>query len=36
MDNEAGAWYTVDGVKLNGKPMRKGVYIFNGKKVVMK
>ena len=34
--NEAGAWYTVDGVKLNGKPTRKGLYIFNGHKVVIK
>ena len=31
-----GAWYTVDGVKLSGKPTRKGLYIFNGKKVVIK
>ena len=30
------AWYTVDGVKLSGKPTRKGLYIFNGKKVVIK
>lgn len=27
-------WYSVDGVKLNGEPTRKGVYIVNGKKVV--
>ena len=26
-------WYSVDGVKLNGEPMRKGVYITKGKKV---
>ena len=31
-----GAWYTVNGVKLSGKPTRKGLYIFNGKKVVIK
>ncbi len=30
------AWYTVDGVKLSGKPTRKGLYIFNGKKVVIR
>ena len=29
-------WYTVDGVKLQGKPQRKGVYIYNGKKKVIK
>ena len=27
-------WYTINGVKLNGKPTKKGVYIVNGKKVV--
>ena len=27
-------WYSVDGVKLNGEPTKKGVYIRNGKKVV--
>jgi hypothetical protein len=35
-DMKNGAWYTVDGVKLNGKPTRKGLYIFNGHKVVIK
>ena len=30
------AWYTLDGRKLSGKPTRKGIYIFNGKKVVIK
>ena len=29
-------WYTMDGRKLNGKPAKKGVYIHNGKKVVVK
>jgi hypothetical protein len=29
IDNEAGAWYTVEGVKLTGKPTRKGLYINN-------
>ncbi len=29
-------WYTVDGVKLQGKPQRKGVYIYNGKKKVIR
>ena len=31
-----GVWYTVDGRKLSGKPTRKGLYIFNGKKTVIK
>jgi len=31
-----GKWYTLNGQKLNGKPMQKGVYIWNGKKVVLK
>ena len=30
------SWYTVDGVKLDGKPTRKGLYIFNGRKIVIK
>ena len=29
-------WYTVGGMKLNGEPTQKGVYINNGKKVVIK
>ena len=29
------AWYTLDGRKLSGKPALKGIYIFNGKKVVV-
>ena len=29
-------WYTLDGRKLDGKPAKKGVYINNGKKVVVK
>ncbi|MBQ6210700.1 MAG: S8 family serine peptidase [Prevotella sp.] len=31
-----GAWYTVEGIKLQGKPTRKGVYLHNGKSVIMK
>ena len=34
IDNEA--WYTLDGVRLSGKPTKKGLYINNGKKVVIK
>ena len=33
---ENGNWYTLGGQKLNGKPATKGVYIINGKKVVIK
>jgi hypothetical protein len=29
-------WYTLDGVKLNSKPTKQGVYINNGKKVMVK
>ena len=39
IDNEQltnGDWYTIDGVKLNGKPTEKGIYIVNGRKVVVK
>lgn len=31
-----GSWYTLDGRKLNGKPTRKGIYIYNGKKIAIK
>ena len=34
--NSSGAWYTLDGVKLDKMPTRKGVYIMNGRKVVIK
>ena len=33
-DNEA-TWYDLNGRKLNGKPAQKGIYIKNGKKVVV-
>ena len=29
-------WYSIDGRKLNGKPAKKGIYINNGNKVVIK
>ena len=31
-----GAWYSLDGRKLDGKPTKKGLYINNGCKVVIK
>lgn len=34
VDNDA--WYTVNGVRLQGEPATKGVYIHNGKKIVIK
>jgi len=33
---EADGWYTLNGVKLQGAPTEKGIYINNGKKVVIK
>lgn len=32
-DDNEGSWYTIDGLKLSGKPQHKGLYIKNGKKV---
>lgn len=29
-------WYDLNGIKLPGKPVRKGIYINNGKKVILK
>lgn len=31
-----GVWYTIDGKRLNGEPTVKGIYVVNGKKVVIK
>ena len=33
---EGSEYYTLDGRKLNGKPTQKGLYIVNGRKVVIK
>ena len=33
---KAEGWYTVNGIRLQGAPTEKGVYINNGKKVVIK
>jgi hypothetical protein len=35
-DMEDGVWYTLDGRTLNGKPTERGVYIVDGKKVLIK
>ena len=32
----SGYWYSLDGRQLNGQPTRKGLYIYKGKKVVIK
>lgn len=34
--NQGEVWYDLSGRKLSGKPERKGVYVQNGKKVVIK
>ena len=39
MKNEvfaAAQWYTLDGVRLSAKPSSKGIYINNGKKIIIK
>lgn len=33
---DSDAWYTLDGRKLDKKPIKKGMYINNGRKVVVK
>jgi len=33
---DADVWYSLDGRRLNGKPSAKGLYINNGKKVIVK
>ena len=35
-DKEADAWYSLDGRKLNGQPTARGIYVKNGRKVVIK
>ena len=29
------SWYTINGVRLDGKPTTSGVYIYKGKKVIV-
>ena len=33
---DADSWYTLDGIRLNGKPVQSGIYINNGKQVSIK
>ncbi len=35
-EDEAAEWYSLDGRRLSGKPAHKGIYVRNGKKVVIK
>ena len=35
-DVEDGDWYGIDGIKFNQKPTQRGVYINNGRKVIVK
>jgi hypothetical protein len=32
----SGAWYSLDGRKLSGKPSAKGIYVRNGRKFIIK
>lgn len=34
--SEADVWYSIDGIRLDSKPTKKGFYIHNGKKEVVK
>jgi uncharacterized protein YjdB len=35
-DEDGDTWYDMNGRRLQGKPVRKGMYLRNGKKVVIK
>ena len=35
-ERDSEAWYSLNGVRLSGKPTKKGLYINNGRKVVIK
>ena len=35
-ENDSDVWYDMSGRRLDGKPSRKGLYIKNGRKVVIK
>jgi len=36
MEHSADTWYTIDGRRLSGQPSRSGIYVNNGRKVVIK
>jgi alpha-amylase len=31
-----GCWYNLQGTRINGKPTEKGVYLHNGRKVIVR
>ena len=33
--SEDEVWYSIQGIKLNGKPTKPGLYIRNGEKVIL-
>jgi hypothetical protein len=33
--DETGNWYTLDGRRLSGKPTKRGIYIVNGRKIIV-
>ncbi len=35
-ENEEGVWYTIGGLRLQKRPTQSGVYIYNGKKIIIK
>mgnify|MGYP007092203692 FL=1 len=36
IDNQTDSWYDLSGRKLGSKPTKSGLYIMNGKKIVIK
>lgn len=36
VESDHKAWYTLQGIRLNGKPTKKGVYIHGGKRIYVK
>ena len=36
MNYTSDAWYTIDGIRLDSKPTKPGIYIVNGQKVIIK
>ena len=36
IENDADAWYSLDGRRLSAKPTQRGIYINNGKKTIVK
>lgn len=35
-DHQKGVWYNIRGERLNNKPTQKGIYIYDGKKIIIK